>query len=170
MATNDQITFKSMKRLLTTIITILIFVSTQSNLRGQTYEKVVLPGTSISIPQPEGFKLATDFPGLVHEGTSTTVMAMEKEGTAFTTVAEAMNRDYFNSQQLTLISKESIERNNHNGVLFTCAFVVDDVKFERVIYVTGDHNKTKVIIANYPEIAKHALESMVKECVTKAEF
>ncbi len=159
-----------MKRTFTTIITLVFCLVFHQNLLGQTYERVTLPGTTISIPQPDGFKLASDFPGLVHEGTSTTVMAMEKEGTAFTTVAEAMNRDYFNSQQLTLISRESINRDNHNGVLFTCSFIVDEVKFERVIYVTGDHTKTKVIIANYPEIAKQALESMVKECVTKAEF
>ena len=131
---------------------------------------VTMPGTSIQLPKPKGFHLSDQFPGLIHEGSATTIFAMEKEGTPFQMVVEAMDESYFSSQQMRFISKEKFSHHQWIGVLFICAFTVDSVDFQRAILVTGDHNQSKIIIANYPEVAKANLETTIRECFDYVQF
>ncbi|MDN5205101.1 hypothetical protein QQ008_27185 [Fulvivirgaceae bacterium BMA10] len=145
----------------------LIFLFEHPKVQAQT---VTLSNTSIEIDLPEGFEVATQFSGLIHKGTATTVMGLEKENTSYLVVSSAMDEQYFADQDLTLLNKENISFNGHEGILFTCAFTVDSVAFERMIFLTGDHNNAKVVIANYPEIAKIQLASLVKDCITKIKF
>jgi len=84
---------------------------------------------------------------------------------------KGLTKKYFKSQGVKLLAQENIKTSdNKNGIMYIVAFKVDDVPFERIMYFTGDYNRTIWINANYPVTARNVLFNVLKNSVLSVQF
>ncbi|MBN2779184.1 MAG: hypothetical protein JXR36_16245 [Bacteroidales bacterium] len=134
-------------------------------------ELVQIPGTSVTLVPPEHFLVSENIPGLLHPGSSTTVQVQEVIGTSYIMIDQAMTPEHFESQNVTLISKENVKmQNGMSGVLYLVEFTVKGYDYERIMLFAGDYNNTIWINANYPTSAKSLLYDVLVECLLTAQY
>ena len=132
---------------------------------------VDVPNTSVQIIPPAHFIFMEQAGGFLHVGTSSSIQVQEITGTAYTMITPGLTKDYFKSQGVTLLAEEDIiTKSGQKGKLFTVSFVVENVEFERLMFFTGDYNKTIWINANYPVAVKEILNVVLKESLLTAKF
>jgi len=134
-------------------------------------EYTTIPNTQIAIIPPAHFHFMEDMGGFLHVGTSSSVQVQEITGTPYTLIVLGLTEEHFKSQGVKLISKEDvITKNNEKGIIFKVSFEVEDYEFERLMFFTGDYNRTIWINANYPVVVKDMLEVVLKESLLTAKF
>lgn len=134
-------------------------------------EFVQVSGTNISLVPPEHFLVSENIPGLIHLGSSTTVQVQEVVGTSYIMIDQAMTPEHFESQNVTLISKENVKmQNGTSGVMYLVEFTVKGYDYERLMLFTGDYNNTIWINANYPKSAKSLLYDVLIDCLLTAQY
>jgi len=132
---------------------------------------VDVPKTSVQIIPPAHFIFMEQAGGFLHVGTSSSLQVQEITGTAYTMITPGLTKDYFKSQGATLLSEEDVvTKSGQKGKIFTLSFYVENVEFERLMFFTGDYNKTIWINANYPVAVKEMLNVVLKESLLTARF
>ncbi|GAB4299511.1 MAG: hypothetical protein Kow0068_23050 [Marinilabiliales bacterium] len=142
---------------------------------GNTYVKI--PGTDISFAPPAHFIPVKDQLAFVHIGSSSSIQIKVIENTPFQLVTKDMDADFFAKQNVTLLGKEYIKtKSGKDGVMFLVSFkikskeVKEEIIYERLMFFTGDYNRTIWINANYPQVIRGVLFEVFKESMTSVQF
>jgi len=126
--------------------------------------------TSIKIVPPAYFR-PYGKNGFIHQGASASIQILEIDNTPYVMVTKGLTKEYFKTQGVKLLAQEDIKTSdNKNGKMYIVAFKVDDIPFERIMYFTGDYNRTIWINANYPVAARNVLFSVLKNSVLSVQF
>jgi hypothetical protein len=139
---------------------------------------VAVPGTSVRMIQPAHFLASAQIKGFVHAGSSATIQVNEVEGSPWTLVVKGVTKEYLESQGVTYIGEEMVKTNSGvEGKMYFVTFSVKSAKnpeemieYERILFFTGDYNKTIWINANFPVLVKGLLFDLLKESLLSVEF
>ncbi len=132
---------------------------------------VLIPNTQVKFVPPEHFKYLDNINAFIHLGSASTIHISEIEDSPYIMVTAGLTEEHFISQGVELISKEDVKtKNNKDGIMYIVAFTVKEVEFERIMYFTGDYNKTVWVNANYPVLVKNVLFNVLKESILSVEF
>lgn len=136
-----------------------------------TINYINFPNTAIKFKPPAHFVTYEKINGFMHPGSSSTIQATEIQGTPYVLYTKALTADYFEKQGFKLVSKEDIKtKDNKNGTLYTVTFTVKGIDYERMMFFTGDYNRTVWINANYPVMVKFLLFETLKRSILSVQF
>jgi hypothetical protein len=112
-------------------------------------ERVDIPGTDISLPLPEGFALAPDFPGIGNDEDLTSVLVTELP------VPFAISKQRFDADALArggvkLRRADSIEVDGHEGLLLHATQTAAGLEFRKWLVVFGDDTESILLAATTP--------------------
>lgn len=170
-----------MKKIILVLMVLSVFSMHAQNAvsgtgQGASTGPVQVPNTSVKIIPPPYFKNSESFNGFIHDGAGATIQVSETEGKPYPVMAQAMaNEENLKKQGITLISQEQIiTRTGKKGVMIVIGFSVKGptktFEYERIVLLTGDYNKTIIINANYPTIAKDILSAVLKQSLLTTDY
>lgn len=165
-----------MKAISLIVATILVFVlnslsQTNTINKDLSETKSVIKKIDIKINPPKHFKEFKEANGFVHPMTASTIQISEIKDANYISVCNNITDEYIKSQGFEFISKESIKTQaGKEGEMYLVSFVAKDVVFHRIMFFTGDYNRTIWINANYPKVAEKLLHNVLKESLLTIEF
>lgn len=137
---------------------------------------VKVQNTSVSIFPPAYFRASDKFNGFIHDGAGATIQVNETTGRPYPVMAQAMaNKENLEKQGITLISQEDFTTSSgKKGILIVIGFSVKGptktFDYERMVFLTGDYDKTIIINMNYPTIAKSILFNVLKQSLLSVNY
>lgn len=109
--------------------------------------------------------------GYIHAGTASSIVANEMNETPYALVTDSLNKERIEGSGAKLKEQENSETYNGNPAKFYfMEFTVEDVEVIRVMFFTGDYNKTVLLQANYPKAFDKLLRSVIKESFRTVKF
>ncbi|MBI4646625.1 MAG: hypothetical protein HY738_08565 [Bacteroidia bacterium] len=164
-----------MKRTYTFFLLFLIAIICPLVLSAQKAELqdtiIHVPGTKVRMIPPKYFLPNEQIKGFIHQKSASTIQVNEIEGTAYPLIVDGMTDVHFASQNVELVSKEEINTDDgKHGMLYVVSFTVKEVKFERIMYFTGDYNNTIWVNANYPVLLKPLIYNTLRQSLLTVEF
>ncbi len=138
-----------------------------------------VPNSSIKIIPPAYFKpFSKDGKfGFMHEGASSTISFQVIPGTPYLMIVQGMNDEFFNKQNVKLISSEDVKtKSGKDGKMYIVSFKVksrdgkQEYDYERIMFFTGDLSQTVWINANYPVVVKKILYDVLKASLLTVQF
>ncbi len=68
-------------------------------------------------------------------------------------ITENMTAEHLSKQGAELIENFELRTNDdYNGMVYVMEFTIKEVEFYRLMYFTGDLNRTFMVVANYPKM------------------
>ena len=147
-------------------LVLLLSVFSAQAQKGSSYLKPVrytFPETGLSLQAPEHFDTTYMYKGLLHKATSSSLVstkAADRNPIAFNL---SLTKEYFSTQNLTLIKSEKLTTPNWQGVLYYLSFEIKNVKMQRMMLVTGTYNDTYIVMANFPDMFSSQLIVPIRE-------
>jgi hypothetical protein len=139
-------------------------------------EPVLVGNTGVKILPPAYFEKSSSFDGFNHTGAGASIQISTTQGKPFPVMAQAMV-DKTNLEKLgvQLISEEKVKTSDgKDAILIVIAFSVKGptktFDYERIMLLTGDYDKTIIVNANYPVLAKTILFEVVKKSVLTVSY
>jgi len=137
-----------------------------------------VPGTDVLIKPPKYFMALPVQNTLLHPPTSPSLQINEIDGSAYKLVVQKLTPQYIENQNAHFIKKETITTNQgKEATLFLVSFTVEakdsartPVNYERIMFFTGNYNKTIWINANYPLIAKDVIYDVLINSLKSVKF
>jgi hypothetical protein len=155
------------------IIAILIFicfsVAAQTKIsNGLTSEYVNIPGTKISLIPPSGFVKATNFLGLQHDPSGSSIMIIEIPG-PFLEATKGFTKEGLFSQGVVLKDIERFIINSLPAILITGQQNAHGVSYTKYIFSFGTGNETVMINGTFPQNLVN-MGSDIRKSVLSAYF
>lgn len=139
-------------------------------------EPVLVGNTGVRILPPAYFEKSEVFNGFNHNGAGATIQISTTQGKPFPVMAQAMvNKTNLDKLGITLISEEQVKTNDgKDAILIVIGFAVTGptktFEYERIVLLTGDYDKTVMVNANYPVLAKSILFEVLKKSVLTVTY
>lgn len=132
-----------------------------------------LPNTKAKIRLPRYFESFTNgkVTGFLHKGTSTSIIAYEYPGTAFTALTNSISDTMFSKQGAVLL--ETLQLTGMKGTPATAYIIRFQTKTApviRIMYFTGDYQTTYYLMANIPEVVSKLIRNVVLESFKTLEY
>jgi hypothetical protein len=120
---------------------------------------------------PEGFETKEGFPGYLHIATKSSITISLVKNKTLVDAESAMSEEYFSRENVTLLSKEKIETNNHEkGFIYKFKFQVKDEDWLRYSLFLGDINNVLWVNASYMEKYKDVIEEELLKSILTTKF
>jgi hypothetical protein len=161
----------------------LTYTGSGQSVRDTSFDKylgkmVDVPGTAVRMIQPVHFIPSATARGFIHAGSSASIQVNEVEGSPWTLVVKGVTKEYLESQGVKYISEEMVKtRSGKEGKIYLVSFKIKsgndpqkELEYERMLFFTGDYNKTIWINASYPVIVKSLLYDVLKESLLSVVF
>jgi len=133
----------------------------------------ILPGTHAKLRVPRYFEAFTyeKFSGFLHKGTSTSIIAYEYPGAAFTAITNQMSDSTFSKQGAELIEVLDLKRSDGSPAkAYIVRINTKTAPVIRIMYFTGNYQTTYYLIANIPEVVSNLLRNVILESFKTLEF
>ncbi len=131
--------------------------------------RVTFPEAGVSLAQPSGFEKATAFHGFQQTATGASVLVAAIPG-PYSEVTRGFNKSQMSAQGMTLISKENIRIEDHDGLLLQVRQSAYGQEFQKWMVVFGDANHTRIVTGSFPLAHEEALSKVLKETVLGARL
>ena len=144
--------------------------SAQNANRYLKSERYTFPETGFSLNAPEHFDTTYMYKGLLHKATSSSLVAtkvVDRNPIAFN---KSLTKEYFSTQQLTLLKSEKITTATWEGVLYFLSFEINNIKMQRMMLVSGTYNDTYIVMANFPDMFSSQLIVPIRESMLTLLF
>ncbi len=164
---------KKILAVLLCLINVIAFAQSDTTKKASTVytEPVQVGNLGVSILPPAYFEPSENFTGFMHKGAGASLQISTTEGKPFPIMAQALV-DKANLEKLgiTLISQEKIKtKQGKDAILIVIGFTIKgpgkDFDYERIVLLTGDYDRTIMVNANYPVLAKSILFEVIKQSV-----
>ena len=132
-------------------------------------EPVLIPGTKIALPMPEGFALAERFPGLGREDASASVMVNEIPG-PYAGIVAGFTGEALAGQGMIVTDREAVEIDGRAAMLFHVEQTASGTTFRKWLGVFGDDDGTVLVTATVPAAGAEALAETLRRVVLGARF
>lgn len=123
-------------------------------------ERIIIPGTKLSIIPPKGFVLSNNFSGLQNTEKGASIMVSDLL-TSYTAISDAMNENALKTQGMILIKKEIVNFNQAKATLIYASQEANGMAYNKQILIFGNGNQSFMVNGIYPEKFKN-LESEIK--------
>jgi hypothetical protein len=134
--------------------------------------QVELLGEGIKITPPAHFRQMKTMASFMHIGSSSSMQIKEIQNTPWQIVVNSLTEEYFEKQGVRLLAKDTVSTKVGNpGMMYLISFDIKnqetqkEVTFERIMYFTGDYNRTIWINANYPALIRQMMFPVLEECI-----
>ncbi len=129
--------------------------------------------TSITIRLPRHFKEFSNesLGGYMHTGTASSIVAYEMEQTPYVLTSDTLSQDQLTGQEAKLVGQE--ESKTYDGKqakFYFVEFETKDVEVIRIMFFTGNYNKTVFLQANYPKGFDSLLRKVIMESFRTVKF
>ena len=116
-------------------------------------EEYYFDSIGISITPPRYFVNKDGGQVFLHIQTSSS-MAVDYIGDyPYVMITENMTAEHLSKQGAELIENFELRTNDdYNGMVYVMEFTIKEVEFYRLMYFTGDLNRTFMVVANYPKM------------------
>ncbi len=134
-------------------------------------------GDGVQLTPPAYFLpfIQKDKQGFIHQGAASTIQVQIYENVLYTYIAASLTEEELLKQNARLIEHSKVLTNdNREADFFVIGFTVtsngEEMEYERMMLLTGDHTKAIWINANYPVLAKEVLFNVLKESLLTVKF
>ena len=142
----------------------------QNNNHYLKAERYTFPETGLSLHAPQHFDTTYMYKGLLHKATSSSLVSTKAANRNPIAFNQGLTKEYFSTQNLTLIKSEKLVTTHWEGVLYYLSFEVKNVKMQRMMLVTGTYNDTYIIMANFPDMFSSQLMVPIRESMLTLLF
>ena len=152
---------------------VFMFIAHSMAQNGNRYlkaERYTFSESAVSIQPPLYFDTTHLYKGLLHKATSSSLVASKAPDRNPIAFNQGLTKDYFLSQQLTLLKSEKISTATWEGMLYYLSFKVKDVQMQRMMLVTGSYNDTYILMANFPDMFSSQLTIPIRESMLTLSF
>lgn len=136
---------------------------------GSEVRYATFPDASVRIIQPDGFELAEQFPGLVQESTTASVMVTALPA-PYREVAPGFTDEALAAKGVRVIKRESVEIDANEGLLFHARQNAAGIDFTKWMLVVGNDSSTKIVTAAFPTSGTAKLSETLKGVVLSVRF
>ncbi|HNX87535.1 MAG TPA: hypothetical protein PKH58_00510 [Paludibacteraceae bacterium] len=141
--------------------------------RDLTDTLTLLPGTHAKLKLPRYFEPFTyeKFSGFLHKGTSTSILANEYQGMAYTTMTSQLTDSTFSKQGAELL--ETFDLKQVDGTpakVFIMRIKTKTAPVIRIMYFAGNYQTTYNLIANIPEVVSNLIRNVILESFRTLEY
>jgi|WetSurMetagenome_2_1015567.scaffolds.fasta_scaffold453712_1 hypothetical protein len=143
----------------------------------QNRTRIEVAGTSVKLTLPDVFVFDQSQAAYIYAGASASITIKELNGTAYNSVIKGITKSYIESQGMKLVESQDVTTNTgKKAKQFIVSFSVPNpekgspVDFERIIFFTGNDNKTVWVTVNYPLITKGVLGDVLRSSILSVEF
>lgn len=123
-------------------------------------------GTRVHLETLPGFVKANEFPGFINTGDRAMIIVSEMPN-PYMELARGFNRPGLVRRQLELIERKALEKDGLAAEMLHVNQNVDGERFEKWIFLTGDHSESVVVTGSYPATLaaryRSAIERVLKE-------
>ncbi len=129
--------------------------------------------TSISIRLPKHFKEFSNesINGYMHTGTASSIVAFERNDAPFMLTQDSIRPEQLTGDSARLVFQEDLKTyNGAHAKLFIVEFTVDGVEVYRLMFFTGNYDKTVFLQANYPKGFDKLLRKVITESFRTVKF
>ncbi len=127
----------------------MVLLVTAMAVGARAGEPVEIPNTQVSLPLPQGFRVAPDFPGIGLDEDLTSVLVTELP------VPYAVSKQRFDAEALArggvvLRRSDTIEIDGHEGLLLHATQSAAGLEFRKWLVVFGDDTESVLLAATTP--------------------
>ncbi len=108
-----------------------------------------IPGTRISVEVPHGYKVATKFPGLIHEAKASTLILNEIPKPV-DEVRQTLEKHAIEARRMTFDRREKLEISGREAILVYATQKVADRMVRERLAVFGDDRSSVMVVASVP--------------------
>ncbi|MGM0651047.1 MAG: hypothetical protein ACQES1_11160 [Bacteroidota bacterium] len=129
--------------------------------------------TSISIRLPKHFNEFSNgaVSGYMHTGTASSIVAFERNDAPFMLTQDSIRPEQLTGDSAKLVLQEDLKTyNGAHAKLFIVEFTVDGVEVYRLMFFTGNYDKTVFLQANYPKGFDKLLRKVITESFRTVKF
>jgi hypothetical protein len=130
-------------------------------------DKVRVPGTQTMLEPPAGFTPSERFPGFERADLQSSVVITEVPAPVGE-LSKAMTKEALASQGMTLLSSRTQTVDGRERLLLHVAQQAAGVDFLKWMLLSGDQNKSSMVVGTYPKSAESKVGGAVKAAVLSA--
>jgi hypothetical protein len=173
---------KTFSRALLVFLAISLMWTAQTAAQEQTNtlngsSRVTYPGTQVSLNLPGVFVFDEGQSVFVYSGASATLVIRVLATTPFETMEKTVTETMLEKQQMVVGSTEDLRTDaGRKARLFTARLQVQaseedkKVDYKRLIFITGDEQKSVWITVNYPVLTEKLLDEPMRAALLSVEF
>jgi hypothetical protein len=129
--------------------------------------------TSIELRLPKHFtKFENEnLSGYMHKGTASSIVASERTDAPFMLTQDSIRPEQITGMGVELVSQQDVK--TYDGApakVFLVEFTVKEVPVRRIMFFTGNYNKTVFLQANYPKGFDKLLRTVIIESFRTVKF
>ncbi len=128
-----------------------------------------VPGTSVSIPIPDGFVSTDRFSGFIKESTNSSIFVVEMPGPYSQVTAGFTNKNEMLSKGMKLIDHKPVKVDGHKAVLLNVEQNAYGKVFNKWILAAEQSNTTVLIVASFPK-AETVQGDALREAILRTEI
>jgi len=134
---------------------------------GSAADKVRVPGTQTMLEPPAGFTLSERFPGFERADLQSSVVITEVPA-PMSELSKAMTKEALAEKGMTLLSSTSEATGGRDRLLLHVSQQAGGVAFLKWMLLSGDQNKSSMVVGTYPKRAESKIGGVVKAAVVSA--
>lgn len=131
-------------------------------------DRINVPGTRVDMDPPDGYVLATDFPGFISSNPRSTITVVEVPS-SFIELTQRYDDDGLRREGIAVSDRRQFERDGLRAVIITGEENADSRPLIKKMFMTGDVAESLVVTASYlkkdaPRIAdslEHTLRNLL---------
>jgi hypothetical protein len=109
--------------------------------------------------------------GYMHTGTAANIVAAEYQQTPYLITSDTLKQHHLDNQDAQLFGQQMVKTHSgYPGKLYFARFYVDGISIIRIMFFTGDYNRTVFIQANYPEVFDPLIRQVLIQSLLSVEF
>ncbi len=145
----------------------LLFAMTSSACTADAFAEAPQPvkGTHVVLEAPAGFTASKTFPGFESEDTGASLIVGEMQ-TPFAEMSKELNASGFKTQGMTLLSRESADYGELEGVILATVQTAGKVDYVKWIGAFGDETSTYMVTATFPKEQSQLSDSLKESVLT----
>ncbi len=132
-----------------------------------------LPNTNAKLRLPRYFEPFANgkIVGFLHKGTSSSIIAYEYPGKAFTALTSKISDTTFSKQGAELLEVLTLKQNDGSpATAYVLRFKTPTAPVIRIMYFTGDYQTTYYLIANVPEVVSKLIRNVILASFQTLEY
>lgn len=122
----------------------------------------------VTITPPENYKYLKNISSFIDRNTESSISIIRNDSIPYYMTVASLLRTDFAAQKITLLNKE--ELTDKKGMIFTFLMNIQDVAFERMVYVTGNDTFTILTSANYKQSDKEKLMNLLRVAILSVTY
>ena len=153
--TNTNLFRMILRKSILLLLLVLPLAAFSHNSDTTKYKWYIVPDEQIQIKLPSFFEKGEGFKGFIHKESGTSIVFHSYPDYSYKLYHSGYIKqsDYLNTSNTTLAGIDTVKYGRNSGYLYRFNFAPEEVQigYKRKLFITGNINKTLLVMINYPE-------------------